>query len=596
MPTRAEYESVIEHLRVIFRCAQAHAEAVEKPVLDRQEEIDYHFELISAKVFLIIVVQSLLSGRRDPGEAVSKLIDGLDRLLPECYFTDVERSALIQQLSDIVQRNSPAPDGDYRELETMAGDQDPWFSLERLCTTVKRGLLDLFRQDWQRRRAWAKGFQQRTRDMIADPTRSITTLDEDVTDVDYPLLKKRGKYLEHLKQYLSGNSPPDDAVSDCCRASLRSLLDEIQAYCQGVILGGEKYLAGEITPQIHDAQTDRRRDELLSTITELQTRLTEYIALRSNDDMLSSAVAQRVTFSGDTLGTFSKEIESICDELERITGTLEETLGGAIDALMKSSKEVDLDGLTDAIDAVLTANDSVKVPDHETTGLESSSLDTPAGQLPVVRAVKAYLNHCISDPAGPADIRLNLFRQCCNATRSLSPDAISRSPTPTSFQAAISSLMASIQSYIVHVPMLSQLIAIGNPSTPGFGLAGLQLEQARVSGAAQLLGRSSKVIERAIQQIGEQKYTATTSLENEVHAYREITTPRAFHHLLNNLKKTFICPVCRDTMADSCLRNCGHISCRSCFRSVYDTRSRKCPICQRGFVMDDVINFAVIRR
>ncbi|TNJ30402.1 E3 ubiquitin protein ligase [Giardia muris] len=596
MPTRAEYESVIEHLRVIFRCAQAHAEAVEKPILDRQEEIDYHFELISAKVFLIIVVQSILSGKKDPGEAVSKLIDGLDRLLPECYTTDAEDSTLIQQLSDIVQSNSPAPDGDYRELETIDGDDDSWFSLERLCTTVKRGLLDLFRQDWQRRRAWARGFQQRTRDMIADPTRSILTLDEGVTDVDYPLLQKRGKYLEHLRQYLSGNSMPEDDISNGCRASLRSLLDEIQAYCQGVILGGEKYLAGDINPQLHDAQTDKRRDKLLSTITELHTTLTDYLSLRTDEGIVSSAVAQRVTFCGEDLGAFSKEIESICEELERITTTLEKTLGGAIEALMNSSKEVDLDGLTDAIDAILTAVEAVKVPDQEGNWTEIPSTDAPAVQLPVVRTVKAYLSHCISNPNGPAEIRLNLFDQCCEATRSLASDTISKSASPTSFQAAINSLMASIQSYMAHVPMLSQLIAIGNPSTPGIGLVGLQLEQSRVSGAAQLLGRSSKVIERAIQQIGEQKYTATTSLESEVHAYREITTPRAFHHLLNNLKKTFICPVCRDTMADSCLRNCGHISCRSCFRSVYDTRSRKCPICQRGFVMDDVINFAVIRR
>lgn len=84
-------------------------------------------------------------------------------------------------------------------------------------------------------------------------------------------------------------------------------------------------------------------------------------------------------------------------------------------------------------------------------------------------------------------------------------------------------------------------------------------------------------------------------LRREQENYSNLETETQLDKLIDNLKTTYICPTCRDELSNAFLVGCGHIACAACLYHMYETRTRKCPICQKPYKQEDIVEFAVIR-
>ena len=54
------------------------------------------------------------------------------------------------------------------------------------------------------------------------------------------------------------------------------------------------------------------------------------------------------------------------------------------------------------------------------------------------------------------------------------------------------------------------------------------------------------------------------------------------------MRKMLRCSVCQERPKDAAVITCGHTFCTHCIRSTHASRNRRCPVCTKGFSMDNV--------
>lgn len=86
-----------------------------------------------------------------------------------------------------------------------------------------------------------------------------------------------------------------------------------------------------------------------------------------------------------------------------------------------------------------------------------------------------------------------------------------------------------------------------------------------------------------------------SELAKSLAVFQAVASRKEFEEIYTNLVTSLTCPVCRAERSNACL-SCGHIACASCLHAMFDARNRRCPICQKVFLEEDILCFAIIRK
>jgi len=54
-----------------------------------------------------------------------------------------------------------------------------------------------------------------------------------------------------------------------------------------------------------------------------------------------------------------------------------------------------------------------------------------------------------------------------------------------------------------------------------------------------------------------------------------------------------ICSVCRKNFKDTVIKTCGHVLCKDCVEERIQSRSRKCPHCNKAFGTGDYMKITL---
>lgn len=662
---RGSIEDLFKQMTPIYDLVCKCTETQEKELLDAQERIDYQFELITSRVFIICLLQHIQCVHRNCHSSYLQYVrDNAVDLIVGCYSTPIDESPLIKALTQLVsqfeakQENSDSSTADSKFKEGHEETEKP-LSVEAFTLRFKEATYELFRQDWDRRRTFAAAVQDAVLKELEKVNVRLPVVSEKVLDPlsDKPsfippsMIDKQRQYLiqeldvaiESLERELGGDSVrkatdrPEQELHELIR-QMEGAKKELDACLHAAVAGGlESPLDDilldlsspirkpvttqvELHPRIVSAQTilsnfcdflKKQHDkfieekDILLKETPIQLFVHTLLKKLSDSDLTTSS-----TVDSKTLVAVD-ELIAACDRIIADASPVAENLKQSyIFSNPGAQAQYNVDSLADAAEGALYFLEAKKEippvplihhsgPPSLTTPLktvatmvreffnysEDKKQDLKAlvtGLLPLSGFVASLLPSSFSK-------QLNMLSSCSLDIQGVLKVAIdSLDKLSTSILPPLSPLLQTpTAAETVNRPIVSQ------PITSSV----LRSFSKKYVATSQLFKQLLAQLEKSKRKLSDQcvKKDEADELRREQESYSNLETETQLEKLIDNLKTTYICPTCRDDLSNAFLVGCGHIACSACLYHMYETRTRKCPICQKPYKQEDIVEFAVIR-
>ncbi|EFO64553.1 E3 ubiquitin ligase for Rad6p required for the ubiquitination of histone H2B [Giardia lamblia P15] len=662
---RGSIEDLFKQMTPIYDLVCRCTETQEKELLDAQERIDYQFELITSRVFVIYLLQHIQCIHRNCQSSYLQYInDNTVDLIVDCYSTPIDESPLIKALTQLVsqfeakQENSDSSTVDSKSKEGHEETEKP-LNVEAFTLRFKEATYKLFRQDWDRRRAFAAAVQDAVLKELEKVKVKLPTVSEQVLDsvsnkplfIPHSMIDKQRQYLMHelnvaiesLERELGGDgvreaaNRPEQELHELIRqmekakkeldtclhvavaGSLESSLDDILLDLSSSIRK-PVVTQVELHPRIINAQTtlsnfcdflrqqhDKFIEEKDILLKETPIKLFVHTLLRNLSD---SNLATNNIMDSKTLIAVD-ELIATCDKIIIDASSIAENLKQSYTpGNLGTQAQCNIDSLADAAEKALYFLEAKKeippAPLIRQSGLPSLTVPLKT----VATMVREFFDYS-EDKKQNLKALVTCLLPLSGFVTSLLPSSFSKqlgllSSCSLDIQGVLKVVIDSLDKLSTSIlPSLSPLLPspavaetvdkpiISQPITSSV----LRSFSKKYMATSQLLKQLLTQLERSKKKLLDQciKKDEADELRREQESYSNLETETQLEKLIDNLKTTYICPTCRDDLSNAFLVGCGHIACSACLYHMYETRTRKCPICQKPYKQEDIVEFAVIR-
>lgn len=660
---RGTIEDLFKQMVPIYDLVCKCTETQEKELLDAQERIDYQFELITSRVFIICLLQHIQCVHRHcQSTNLHHIKENIVNLIVGCYSTPIDKSPLVDALTQLVtqfstkQENSDSSTAESKSKEDHEDTEKP-LSVEAFTLRFKEATYELFRQDWDRRRAFAATVQEAVIKEIEKakfrlPVVTDTVMISTTTTPSFApcsiidnqrqfLIQELDSAIESLEKDIHGieklADSPEKGLHELLHqmAEIKREMDEslYTSVANGSTSSLDDILAGLSSPTRKPVAA---QVELHPTIVDIQTTLTDFCKSinREHDKFVEekdvlvkeapiklfiSTLLQQLSNSKafvnnkvDTKALVAMdEMVSLYNEIIANASPIAENLKKSyIPGDHATKAQCNVEALADAAEGALYFLETKKRIPSTPFIANSDSVPLTTPLKTIATALKEFFNYS-EDKKHDLNTLTTRLLPLSSFIASLLPSdfseqLVSLSSCSLDIRGALKAATDSLDRLsTVIIPPLSPLLqvpatienidklTVSRPVTfttlRSFSKKYATINQLLKQLLAQLEKSKRKLLDQSI------KKDEADELRREQESYSNLETETQLDKLIDNLKTTYICPTCRDELSGAFLIGCGHMACASCLYHMYETRTRKCPICQKPYKQEDIVEFAVIR-
>lgn len=661
--SRGSIEDLFKQMTPIYDLVCKCTETQEKELLDAQERIDYQFELITSRVFIIYLLQHIQCIHRHCQSAhLQHIRDDIVNLIVSCYSTPIDKSPLMETLTQLVsqfatkQENSDSSTAESKSKEDHEDTERP-LSVEAFTLRFKKATYELFRQDWDRRRAFAATLQDAVIKEIEKAKARLPVVPDTATNpttnkpsfAPSPMIYKQHQYLaqelDSAIEALERDIGSTEKTTDSPEQELHKLIHQMEETKKEMDTHLYTAISSGLTSSLDDILKDlslpTRRPataQVVShpTIVDVQAKLSDFCDsinqehdkfVREKDILVKeapiqlfiSAILQELpdskVFIDNKIDTKTLEavdgLISTCNKVIADASPITESLKKSYTFDENGTKaQYNVEALAEAAEGAFyfleAKKDIPPIPPIPHPG--SVSLTTPLRTVAtMVREFfnysedkKQVLNALTTNLLPLSDFIASLLPQSLserlNLLSSCSPDIQGILKMATDSLNRLSTIVLPSLSPLLQTPSSTENIDKPTAFKP-VTFTTLRSFSKKYVAINQLLKQLLAQLEKSKKKLSDQciKKEEADELCREQEIYSNLETETQLDKLIDNLKTTYICPTCRDELSNAFLVGCGHIACAACLYHMYETRTRRCPICQKPYKQEDIVEFAVIR-